>query len=165
MRAIYTYIECTKVITDYWDIRLPVTISFISETVKQIHIIVVATTHRNGTRSLLTSAKLSNRLSSSRDYKRTWQGALAVLILYLYYRLLVHAITIITCPYVYVLSSYSITHPYMFSLRPPCFLYVPWCHTFNFCCICVHHVYTIRNSCSLTLSLTLTLYLDSSRSF
>ena len=41
MRAIYTYIGCTKVITDYWDIRLPVTTSFISETVKQIHIIVL----------------------------------------------------------------------------------------------------------------------------
>jgi len=32
---------------------------------------VVATTRRNGTRSLLTSAKLSNGLSSSGDYKKT----------------------------------------------------------------------------------------------
>ena len=38
-------------------------------------IIVVATTRRNGTRSMLTSAKLSNWLSSSGDYKRTRQGA------------------------------------------------------------------------------------------
>jgi len=32
---------------------------------------VVATTHRNGTCSLLTSAKLANGLSRSGDYKRT----------------------------------------------------------------------------------------------
>jgi len=32
---------------------------------------VVATTCQNGTRSLLTSAKLSNGLSSSGDYKKT----------------------------------------------------------------------------------------------
>jgi len=29
MRTIHTYIECTEVATDYWDIRLLVTISFI----------------------------------------------------------------------------------------------------------------------------------------
>jgi len=29
MRAICTYVGCTKVTTDYWDIRLLVTISFI----------------------------------------------------------------------------------------------------------------------------------------
>jgi len=45
---------------------------------------VVATTRRNGTHSMLTSAKLSNGLSSSGVYKRTQQGALAAFIYYLY---------------------------------------------------------------------------------
>ena len=39
MRAVYTYVRCTKVITDYWDIRLSVTISFTSKTVRQFHTI------------------------------------------------------------------------------------------------------------------------------
>ena len=38
------------------------------------------------------------------------------------------------------------------SLRPPCFLHVPWCHTFNLRCTCAHHVYTMRNPCPLTSS-------------
>ena len=54
-------------------------------------------------------SKALSRLSSSGDYKRTRQGALTVLILYIYYRLLVHATTIITCPYVHASSSCSIT--------------------------------------------------------
>ena len=55
---------------------------------------VVATTRRNGTRSLLTSAKLANGLSRSGDYKRTQQGALAAFIYYIYTWLLVRATTI-----------------------------------------------------------------------
>jgi len=90
-------------------------------------------------------------------YKRTRQGALAVLILYIYYRLLVHATTIITCSYIHVSSSCLITHPHVFSLRPPCFLHMPWRHTLNLRYTCAYHVYTMRNSCSLTSSLTLTL--------
>ena len=58
---------------------------------------IVATTCRNSTHSLLTSAKLSNKLSSSRDYKRTQQGALATLLLYLYKFHVVCATTILTC--------------------------------------------------------------------
>ena len=53
-------------------------------------------------------------------------------------------------------TLYSITHPHVFSLRPPCFLHVPWHHTFNLRCTCAHHVYTMRNLCPLTSSLTLT---------
>ena len=56
----------------------------------------------------------------------------------------------------YASTSYPITHPHVFSLRPPCFLHVPWRHIFNLCYICAHHVYTMRNPCPLTLSLTLT---------
>jgi len=101
-------------------------------------------------------SKALSRLSSSGDYKRTWQGALAVLILYIYYRLLVHVTTIITCSYVHALSSCPITHPHMFSLRPSCFLHVPWRHTLNLRYTCAHHVYTMRNHSPLTSLLTLT---------
>ena len=45
--------------------------------------------------------------------------------------------------------------------RLPCFLHVPWCHTFNLHYTYAHHVYTIRNSCPLMSLLTLILYLDS----
>ena len=64
--------------------------------------------------------------------------------------------------YVYLMSihhastSCPITHPYVFSLRPPCFLHVPWRHTFNLCCTCAHHVYTMKHPCPLTSLLTLT---------
>ena len=64
--------------------------------------------------------------------------------------------------YVYLMSihhastSCPITHPHVFSLRPPCFLHVLWRHTFNLCYTCAYHVYTMRNSCSLTSLLTLT---------
>jgi len=73
--------------------------------------------------------------------------------------------------YVYLMSIYyaftscPITHPHVFSLRLPCFPHVLWRHIFNLRCTCAHHVYTMRNPCLLTSSLTLTLYLDSSRSF
>jgi len=102
-------------------------------------------------------SKVLSRLSSSGDYKRTRQGALAALLLYLYKLHVVYATTILTCPYVHALFSCPITHLHVFSLRPPCFLYVPWHHTFNLYCTCVHHVYTMRNPCPLTSFLTLTL--------
>jgi len=52
-------------------------------------------------------------------------------------------------------TSCPITHPHVFSIRPPCFLHVSWCHIFNLRYTCAHHVYTMRNSCPLTLFLTL----------
>jgi len=54
-------------------------------------------------------------------------------------------------------TSCSITHPHVFSIRPLCFLHVPWRHTLNLRCTCAHHVYTMRNSCPLMSLLTLTL--------
>ena len=54
-------------------------------------------------------------------------------------------------------TSCPITHPHVFFLRPPCFLHVPWYHTFNFRYTYAHHMYTIRNPCPLILLLTLTL--------
>jgi len=103
-------------------------------------------------------AKLSNGLSSKEwgNYKRTWQGVLAALLLYLYKLHVVRATTILTGPYVHASSSCPITHPHVFSLRPPCFLHVPWHHTLNLHYTCAHHVYTMRNPCPLTSSLTLT---------
>ena len=58
------------------------------------------------------------------------------------YLMSIHHVTI-SCP---------ITHPHVFSIRPPCFLHVPWHHTFNLCYTCAHHVYTMRNPCPLTSS-------------
>ena len=62
-------------------------------------------------------SKALSRLSSSGDYKRTRQGSLTVLILYIYYRLLVHAIIILTGPYVHASTSCPITHPPCFYLK------------------------------------------------
>jgi len=87
-------------------------------------IIVVATTCQNGTHSLLTSAKLLTGYLVVGIYKRTQQGALTILST-IYIWLLVCATTIITCPYVHASSSRPITHPHVFSLRPPCFLHMP----------------------------------------
>ena len=36
-------------------------------------------------------------------------------------------------------SSCPITHPHVFSLRPPYFVHVPWHHTFNLRCTCAHY--------------------------
>jgi len=58
-------------------------------------------------------------------HKRTRQGVLAALLLYLYKLHVVHATTILTCPYVHASSSCPITHPHVFSLRPLYFLHVP----------------------------------------
>jgi len=60
--------------------------------------------------------------------------------------------------YVYLMSIYHtstscpLTHPHVFSIRPLCFLHVPWHHTFNLCCTSAHHVYTMRNPCPLMSS-------------
>jgi len=90
-----------------------------------------------------------------KNYKRTRQGALAVLLLYLYKLHVVRATTISTGPYVHASSSCPITYPHVFSLRPPYCIHVPWHHTFNLHCTCTYHVYIIRNPCPLTSSLTL----------
>jgi len=98
----------------------------------------------------------------SGDYKRTWQGALAVLLLYLYKYIVVCATTMrlphVCLPHVHLPCFYlmSITHPHVFSIRPPCRIHVPWRHTFNLRYTCAYHVYTMRNPCPLTSSLTLT---------
>jgi len=107
-------------------------------------------------------AKLSNGLSNKEwgNYKRTWQGALAALLLYLYKLYMVRAITILTGPYVHASSSCPITHSHVFSLRPPCFLHVLWHYTFNLRYTCTYHVYTMRNPCPLTSSRLFPILLD-----
>ena len=54
-------------------------------------------------------------------------------------------------------TSCLITHPHVFFLRPPCFIHVSWRHTFNLHYTYAHYVYTMRNCCPLTSSLTLTM--------
>ena len=64
------------------------------------------------------------------------------------------------CYSIYTTTSWSMLQQcvYLMSIhhtstsRPPCFLYVLWRHTFNLHCICAHHVYTMRNPCSLMSS-------------
>ena len=58
----------------------------------------------------------------------------------------------ITDPKVHALFSCPLTHPHVFSIRPPCFLHVLWHHIFNLRCTCAHHMYTMRNPCPLTSS-------------
>ena len=68
------------------------------------------------------------------------------------------------CSSIYTTTSWSMLQQcvylmsihHMSTLRLLCFLHVPWRHTFNLCCTCAHHVYTMRNLCPLTSSLTLT---------
>jgi len=68
------------------------------------------------------------------------------------------------CSSIYTTTSWSMLQQcvylmsihYVSTLRLPCFLHVPWHHTFNLRCTCVHHVYTMRNYCPLTSLLTLT---------
>ena len=86
------------------------------------------------------------------NYKRTRQGALAALLLYIYYLQVVRATTISIRPLSPCCYLMSITHLHVFSIRPLCFLHVPWRHTFNLRCTCTHHVYTMRNPCPLTFS-------------
>ena len=71
---------------------------------------VVATTHRNGTHSLLTSAKLTKGYLVVGIYKRTRQEALALFIYYIYTWLLVHATTISIRPLSPCRYLMSITH-------------------------------------------------------
>ena len=110
---------------------------------------VVATTCQNSTYSLLTSAKLS-------------VGYLVVGITReLNKKPLLH------CFSIYINTTWSILQQYLLALismplshvlllRPPCYIHMPWHHTLNLCCTCVHHMYTMKNHCSLISSLTLT---------
>ena len=64
------------------------------------------------------------------------------------------------CSSIYTITSWSMLQQYVYlmsihhvsTLRLPCFLHVPWRHTFNLHCTCAHHMYTMRNSCPLTSS-------------
>ena len=67
-------------------------------------------------------SKALSRLSSSGDYKRTRQGALAILLLYLYKYKVVCATTM-CLPHVLLLIHHASTS------RPPCHIHVPWCYT------------------------------------
>ena len=76
---------------------------------------------------ILQRAKLSSGLSSNEwgNYKRTQQGALAALLLYLYKLHVVCATTILSGPYVHASTSCPLLILHASTLRPPCFLHVP----------------------------------------
>ena len=111
---------------------------------------VVATTHQNGTCSMLTSAKLSVGylvVGITRELDKEPS---------------LHCSSIYTSTSWSMLQQYlpalmSMPLPHVLLLRPPCRIHVPWRHTLNLCCTCAHYVYTMKNSCLLTSSLTLTL--------
>ena len=88
-------------------------------------------------------SKALNWLSNSGDYKRTWQGALTALLLYLYKYNVVYAITISTSPYVYASTSCPITHPPCFYLKAtiscPCALTSYSLISITMCAPCAHH--------------------------
>jgi len=114
---------------------------------------VVATTHQNSTCSMLTSAKLTEGYLVVGITRELNKGPL------------LHCSSIyintrwsMLQQCVYLMSYYSSTMllPHVSLLKLPCRIYVSWCHTLNLHCTCVHHVYTIRNSCPLTSFLTLT---------
>ena len=88
-------------------------------------------------------SKAFSRLSSSGNYKRTQQGALAVLILYLYKYNVVYATIISTGSYVHAFTSCSITHPLCFYLKTtmlcPCALTSYSLISITMCAPCVYH--------------------------
>ena len=111
---------------------------------------VIATTCWNGTCSMLTLTKLT-------------EGYLVVGII----RKLDKELSLY-CSSIYINITWSILQQYLLALmsmplphilllRPPCHMYVPWCHTVNLYCIYMHYVYTMRNHSFLISSLTLTL--------
>ena len=84
------------------------------------------------------------------------------------------------CSSIYTITSWSMLQQYVYlmsihhasTLRLPCFLHMPWHHTFNLCCTCAHHVCTMRNPYPLTsspnpnsISRLLPILLDRSRPF
>jgi len=88
---------------------------------------VVATTRRNGTHSMLTSAKLFNRLSRSGDYKRTRQGALTIL------------------STIYIHGSWSMLQQYLSWPLSPCLYLISITHP-----PCVYLKATMLPICALT---------------
>jgi len=118
-----------------------------------IFINVVATTYWNGTHSLLTSAKLSVGylvVGITRELDK--EPSLYCSSIYINTRWSV----LQQC--VYLMSYYPSTMllSHVSLLRPPCHIYISWHHTLNLRCTCVYYMYTMRNSCPLTSSLTLT---------
>ena len=146
----------TFIVTDSLISQLFV-VAFIHPTYVQIALIIVATTCQNSTHSLLTSAKLSIGYLVVGITRELDKKPLLYYPLYIYmapgpcFNNIYLALKSMLLPHVLLLIYH------VFSLRPPCFLHVPWRHTLNLHCTCVYHVYTMKNSCLLTSSLTLTL--------
>ena len=116
-------------------------------------VIVVATTRHSRTNDLTISKALSRLLSNEWGITRELdkEPSLYCSSIYISYKWSMLQ-QYYSCPNVHASSSCPITHPHVFSIRPPCFLYVPWRHTLNHHCTCTHHVYTMRNPCPLMSS-------------
>ena len=110
-------------------------------------------------------SKAHRRLSSSGDYKRTQQGALTTLLLYLYKYNMVRATTIFTGLYVHVSISCPITHPPCFYLKAtipcPCALTSYSLISITMCTLCIHY----KELLSLDVIPNPNSFLDSSQSF
>ena len=115
---------------------------------------VVATTRHSRTNDLTTSKALSRLSSNEWGITRELDKKPSLHCSSIY----INYMWSVLQQYVYLMSIHNastscpITHPHAFSLRPPCFLHVPWRQTFNLRCTCAHHVYTMRNPCPLTSS-------------
>ena len=146
----------TFIVTDSLISQLFV-VAFIHPTYVQIALIIIATTCQNGTRSLLTSAKLSIGYLVVGITRELDKKPLLYYLLYIYmapspcFNNIYLALKSMLLPHVLLLIYH------VFSLRPLCFLHVSWRHTLNLHCTCVYHVYTMKNPCLLMSSLTLTL--------
>ena len=165
--------RCTKATTNDWDIRTSVAVKALSVNIswmaKHICIIELAleSAHQSVSNNIWCCSNHSslkdkwshNQQSSPVGYQVTNGGITreldkepllhcsSIYIIYMWSMLQQYY----SCPNVHASSSCPITHPHIFSIRPPCFLHVPWCHTFNLYCTYAHHVYTMRNPCPLTI--------------
>jgi len=117
---------------------------------------VVATTHRNSTHSLLTSAKLSDGylvvgITKELDKEPSLHCS-SIYINYMWSVLQQYLLALISMPLPYILL---LIH-HASTSRPPCHIHVSWRHTLNLHHTYMHHVYTMRNHCPLMSLLTLT---------
>ena len=111
---------------------------------------IVATTRRNGTCSMLTSAKLTEGylvVGITRELNK--EPSLHCSSIYIN--------TIWSVLQQYLPALMSMPLPHVLLLRLPCYIHVLWRHTLNLCCTYAYHVYTMRNHSPLMSSLTLTL--------
>jgi len=106
--------------------------------------------------------KLCNSQENSTGNHNSILPTIYISVLGPYYDFSTPTLMSILCPHILLLIYH------VFTSRPACCIHVFWCHTLNptlnFCCPCMHHVYTMRNH-AVNMFLDITLSLNSSRSF